>query len=333
MTTPTMRYRTIGDLSVSALGLGCMGMSFAYGPADSGEARATLERALELGLNFFDTADIYGMDGANEKLLSTFLSHHRSEVVLATKFGIVTDPDTGRPAGVNGSPAYVRSAVEASLARLGTDVIDLYYLHRVDPDIPIEETVGAMAALVAQGKVRHLGISEASADTLLRASTVHPITALQSEWSVFSRDIETADVAAARQIGAAIVPYSPLGRGMLTGSAAALSVAADDFRSTLPRWQPGNLETNRRLVAQIGTIAAEVEATPGQVALAWLLAQGYDVVPIPGTKRRTYLEENVGALAVTLSPEQLSTLSALRPVGDRYPDMTWVAGESVSRAK
>ncbi|KYH45106.1 aldo/keto reductase [Branchiibius sp. NY16-3462-2] len=328
-----MKYRTIGDLSVSALGLGCMGMSFAYGPADSGEALATLSRALELGVNFFDTADMYGVGGANEKLLSTFLADHRSEVVLATKFGIVTSPDTGLPAGVNGSPAYVRQAVDASLQRLGTDVIDLYYLHRVDPEVPIEETVGAMASLVAAGKVRHLGISEASASTLRRAAAVHPIAALQSEWSVFSRDIEASDVVAAREIGAAIVPYSPLGRGMLTGSAAALAPSAGDFRSTLPRWQSANLERNRELVASVQSIAASLDATPGQVALAWLLAQGEDVIPIPGTKRRSYLEENVGAVSLPLSTEHLSTLSALQPAGERYPDMAWVAGESASLAE
>lgn len=326
----TMTYRTIGDLSVSALGLGCMGMSFAYGPADSAEALATLSRALELGVNFFDTADMYGMGGANEQLLSSFLADHRSEVVLATKFGIVTDPDTGLPAGVNGSPDYVRSAVDASLQRLGTEVIDLYYLHRVDPNVPIEETVGAMAALVTAGKVRHLGISEASADTLRRAAAVHPIAALQSEWSVFSRDIEASDVVAAREIGAAIVPYSPLGRGMLTGSAAALAPGTDDFRTTLPRWQAENIERNRALVAQVSSIAASMDATPGQVALAWLLAQGDDVIPIPGTKRRSYLEENVGAVSLSLSAEQLAALSALQPAGDRYPDMAWVAGESAS---
>lgn len=328
-----MKYRTIGDLSVSALGLGCMGMSFAYGPADTTEALATLSRALELGVNFFDTADMYGAGGANEKLLSSFLANHRSEVVLATKFGVVTDPDAGLPAGVNGSPSYVRQAIDASLRRLGTDVIDLYYLHRVDPNVPIEETVGAMAALVAAGKVRQLGISEASADTLRRAAAVHPIAALQSEWSVFSRDIEASDVVAAREIGAAIVPYSPLGRGMLTGSAAALAPGAEDFRSTLPRWQAENIERNRALVAQIGAIATEVGATAGQVALAWLLAQGEDVVPIPGTKRRSYLEENVGAVSLTLSSDQLAALSALQPAGDRYPDMAWVAGESASVAQ
>ena len=328
-----MKYRRIGDLPVSALGLGCMGMSFAYGPADSAEALATLSRALELGVNFFDTADMYGVGGANEKLLSTFLADHRSEVVLASKFGIVTAPDTGLPVGVNGSPAYVQQAIDASLQRLGTDVIDLYYLHRVDPQVPIEETVGAMASLVTAGKVRHLGISEASATTLRRAAAVHPIAALQSEWSVFSRDIEASDVVAAREIGAAIVPYSPLGRGMLTGSAAALAPAADDFRSTLPRWQATNLDRNRELVASVQSIAASLDATPGQVALAWLLAQGDDVVPIPGTKRRSYLEENVEAVSLTLSADQLAALSALQPAGDRYPDMAWVAGESASLAE
>ncbi len=319
--------RRIGSLEVSGIGLGCMGMSFAYGPADQDEALATLHHALDTGITLLDTADMYG-GGANEKLLSTVLADRRDEIVLATKFGILTDPDTGLPSGVDGSPDYVRRCVDASLQRLGVDVIDLYYLHRVDPTRPIEETVGAMADLVAAGKVRELGLSEAGADTLRRASAVHPIAALQSEWSLFSRDIETSDVPAARELGVTVVPYSPLGRGMLTGSAAAAAPGAGDFRATLPRWQADNLDHNLALVDEIRSVAGEVDATAGQVALAWLLAQGDDVVPIPGTKRRTYLDENIGALSVTLTAEQLERPSALRPAGERYPDMSWVAGAS-----
>ena len=325
MTTTLTATRRIGDLDVAPLGLGCMGMSFAYGPADESEALATLNLAIDRGVNLLDTADMYG-GGANERLLAKVLADRRDEVVLATKFGIKTNPDTGYPAGVDGSPGYVRQAVEASLRRLGVDVIDLYYLHRVDPTRPIEETVEEMSKLVAEGKVRNLGLSEANADSLRRAAAVHPIAALQSEWSIFSRDIEVSDVPAAREVGATIVPYSPLGRGMLTGAAKVAEGA--DFRKTLPRWQGANLDANLALVEQIRGIADELEATPGQVALAWVLARGDDVVSIPGTKRRTYLEENLGAVDVQLSAEQLDQLSRLEPAGDRTPDMEWVAGRS-----
>uniref|UniRef100_UPI003D930A12 aldo/keto reductase n=1 Tax=Gordonia sp. B7-2 TaxID=3420932 RepID=UPI003D930A12 len=325
MTTTLTATRRIGDLDVAPLGLGCMGMSFAYGPADESEALATLNLAIDRGVNLLDTADMYG-GGANERLLAKVLADRRDEVVLATKFGIKPNPDTGYPAGVDGSPGYVRQAVEASLRRLGVDVIDLYYLHRVDPTRPIEETVEEMSKLVAEGKVRNLGLSEANADSLRRAAAVHPIAALQSEWSIFSRDIEVSDVPAAREVGATIVPYSPLGRGMLTGAAKVAEGA--DFRKTLPRWQGANLDANLALVEQIRGIADELEATPGQVALAWVLARGDDVVPIPGTKRRTYLEENLGAVDVQLSAEQLDQLSRLEPAGDRTPDMEWVAGRS-----
>ncbi len=322
-----MKRRRIADREVGALGLGCMGMSYAYGQADQDEALATLHRALELGVTLFDTADIYGA-GANERLLSGFLAEHRDEVFLATKFGIVPDGRPGLPNGTNGSPAYVHEAIDASLRRLEVETIDLYYLHRVDPTIPIEDTVGAMAELVVAGKVRHLGLSEASGETIRRAATVHPIAALQSEWSLFSRDIEAEDVVAAREVGATIVPYSPLGRGLLTGSAAAIDPDPDDFRRTLPRWQEGAIEQNVAAVETIRGIAVDIGATPGQVALAWVLALGEDVIPIPGTKRRRYLEENIGALDIVLSPNQLTTLDGLRPVGDRYPDMAWVAGIS-----
>jgi aryl-alcohol dehydrogenase-like predicted oxidoreductase len=312
--------RALGPLSVSALGLGCMGMSFAYGTPDRGEAIATLHRALDLGVTFLDTADMYG-DGDNEELLAEVLADRRDKIALATKFGILTGED-GFPIGVDGSPDYVHRACDASLRRLGVDHIDLYYLHRPDPQVPIEETVGAMAELVAAGKVRHLGLSESSAETIRRAAAVHPIAAVQSEWSVFSRDIERAVLPACRELGIGVVPYSPLGRGLLTG-ALPTEFADDDFRRTLPRFQRENIERNLAAVGVVREIAAAHGATPGQVALAWLLAQGEDVVPIPGTKRVRYLEENVDALDVTLTPADHTRLDALRPAGDRYPDMTW----------
>jgi len=313
--------RALGPLSVSALGLGCMGMSFAYGSADRGEAIATLHRAVDLGVTFLDTADMYG-GGDNEELLATVLADRRAEITLATKFGILTGED-GYPRGVDGSPTYARRACDASLRRLGVDHIDLYYLHRPDPEVPIEETVGAMAELVTAGKVRHLGLSESSAETIRRAAAVHPIAAVQSEWSVFSRDIERAVVPTCRELGIGLVPYSPLGRGLLTG-ALPTEFADDDFRRTLPRFQRENLERNLETVGAIREIAAVHGATPGQVALAWLLAQGEDVVPIPGTKRVRYLEENAGAVVFALSAADLARLDTLRPEGDRYPDMTWV---------
>jgi aryl-alcohol dehydrogenase-like predicted oxidoreductase len=319
--------RALGPLSVSALGLGCMGMSFAYGTADRGESVATLHRAIDLGVTLLDTADMYGA-GDNEELLATVLADRRDEVTLATKFGILTGED-GYPNGVDGSPAYARRACDASLRRLGVDQIDLYYLHRPDPEVPIEDTVGAMAELVAAGKVRHLGLSESSAETIRRAAAVHPIAAVQSEWSVFSRDIERAVLPACRELGIGLVPYSPLGRGLLTG-ALPTEFADDDFRRTLPRFQGENLDRNLTLVGAVREIAQARGATAGQVALAWLLAQGEDVVPIPGTKRVRYLEENAGALDVTLSAADLARLDALRPAGDRYADMTWVERDTAN---
>jgi aryl-alcohol dehydrogenase-like predicted oxidoreductase len=320
--------RKLRDLKVSALGLGCMGMSFGYGANDSADARkeslATLHEAIDAGVTLLDTADMYG-NGRNELLLAEVLRTRRDEVAVATKFGIVTDP-ANQITGLDGSPGYAAKAVEGSLRRLGVDVIDLYYLHRVDPAVPIEDTVGAMATMVEQGKVRHLGLSEASADTLRRAAEVHPISALQTEWSIFSRDIEDTVLPAARELGVGIVAYGPLGRGLLTGSVAAHELSDGDFRNTLPRWQADNLGTNLALVARIRDIAARAGATPGQVALAWLLARGPEVVPIPGTKRRVYLRENLASAQLTLSAPQLSELSALRAAGDRYPDMTWVTG-------
>ena len=321
MSIPT---RTLGPLTVSALGLGCMGMSYAYGPADRAEALSTLHRALDLGVTFLDTADMYGR-GHNEELLAEVLATRRVEIVLATKFGILADVH-GRPSGVDGSPGYVRRACEASLRRLGVDHIDLYYQHRADPQVPIEDTVGAMAELVTAGMVRHLGLSEPAAPTLRRAAAVHPIAAVQSEWSVFSRDIEASVVPACRELGVGLVPYSPLGRGLLTGSVAGDGLADDDFRRSLPRFQGENLDRNLDAVAVVREIAAGRGATPGQVALAWLLAQGSDVAPIPGTKRVRYLEENAAAPDVTLTADDRTRLDALRPAGDRYPDMTWVEG-------
>jgi aryl-alcohol dehydrogenase-like predicted oxidoreductase len=323
MTLPT---RTLGHsgLTVSAEGLGCMGMSFAYGTPDHDEATATIHRALELGVTFFDTADMYGF-GHNEELVGKALAGRRDDVVVATKFGIYLDGDAPGGRGVRGDAAYVQQACDASLGRLGFDHIDLYYQHRPDTSVPIEETVGAMAELVAAGKVRHLGLSEASADTVRRAAAVHPITALQSEWSLFSRDIEDEIIPACRDHGIGLVPYSPLGRGLLTGAVTSLDeLQSDDFRRTQPRFQGDNLERNLELVAVVRDIAAAKGCTPSQVALAWLLAHGDDVVPIPGTKRRTYLEDNVGAVEVDLTGEDLARLDGLTPVGDRSAEASWV---------
>ncbi len=307
---------------VTRLGLGCMGMSYAYGATDDTESIATLHRALDLGITFLDTADIYGF-GANEELIGRTIKDCRDEVFLATKFGIVDDPRQSGPRGVNGSPEYVRSAIDASLSRLGFDHVELYYQHRADPAVPIEETVGAMASLVEAGKVRYLGLSEASADTIRRAHAVHPITAVQTEWSLFSRDIEESVLPTCRELGIGIVPYSPLGRGMLTG-AVPENLADDDYRRRLPRFTGDNLDANLALVDEIRTVAARYDATPGQVALAWILAQGNDVAPIPGTKRRRYLEENARALDLVLSSDDVVSLAKLMPAGPRYPDMTWV---------
>jgi aryl-alcohol dehydrogenase-like predicted oxidoreductase len=321
MTLPTRALGQTGP-TVSAQGLGCMGMSFAYGAPDADESVATIARALALGVTFFDTADMYGF-GHNEELVGKALAPHRDEVVLATKFGIYLNADE-RTRGVRGDPEYVRQACDASLGRLGTDHIDLYYQHRPDVTVPIEETVGAMAELVEAGKVRHLGLSEASVDTIRRAAAVHPIAALQTEWSIFSRDIEDEIVPLCRELGIGLVPYSPLGRGLLTGAVSSLDeLADDDFRRTQPRFQGENLDHNLALVAVVRDIAAAHGVTPGQVALAWLAAQGDDVVPIPGTKRRTYLEENVGALDVTLTADDLARLDDLRPAGTRYAQANW----------
>lgn len=319
-----MEQRKIGQsgLSVSALGLGCMGMSEFYGPTDETQSLATLDRAFEIGVTHFDTADMYG-SGHNERLLSRFLAGKRERVVVATKFGIVRQP--GQYArNIDTSPAYVKAACEASLSRLGIEVIDLYYAHRRNPDIPIEDTVGAMADLVKQGKVRALGLSEVSADTLRRAHAVHPISAVQSEYSLWTRDVEAEVLPACRELGVSLVAYSPLGRGMLTGAIAKTDdLAEGDFRRANPRFQGANMEANQHLVDKVRALAAAKGCTPGQVALAWLLAQGGDILPIPGTKRIKYLEDNVAAAAVTLTPAELAALDAALPpgaaAGERYP--------------
>ncbi|MDF0532362.1 aldo/keto reductase [Tsukamurella sp. 8F] len=317
MTTSDLPQRNIGDLTVSALGLGCMGMSHAYGPADHDESIATLNAALDAGVSLLDTADIYGV-GANERLLSEVLAKRRDDVVLATKFGFLPGEE-GLPGPVDARPERVAECVDASLARLGVDAIDLYYLHRVDPKVPVEDTVGAMAEQVTAGKVRALGLSEASTDALRRAVAVHPIAALQSEYSIFTRDVENDILPAARELGITLVPFSPLGRGMVTGSAASTTeLADDDFRRRLPRWQGANLEANLAVAQRIREIAEGAGASPAQVALAWVLAQGDDVVPIPGTRRRRNLADNLGAVDVQLTGEQLAELSALSASGDRY---------------
>jgi aryl-alcohol dehydrogenase-like predicted oxidoreductase len=310
-----MDTRTLGNgLEVSEIGLGCMGMSFGYGAADEKESLATLDRALELGVNFLDTADMYG-PYTNEELLGRALKGRREKIVLATKFGIVLDPQDPSKRGINGKPEYVRQSIEGSLKRLQTDAIDLYYLHRVDADTPIEETVGALAKLVEEGKIRHVGLSEASAETLRRAQKVHPITALQSEYSLWTRDVEDNDVlVACRELGIGFVAYSPLGRGFLSGEIKSFEdLAEDDWRRTNPRFQGENFEKNLKLVERVEQIAREKGITASQLALAWVLAQGQDIVPIPGTKRVKYLEQNAAAADVILSQEELAAIEDVFP--------------------
>ncbi|MBV8151222.1 MAG: aldo/keto reductase [Candidatus Eremiobacteraeota bacterium] len=324
-----MKKRTLGKLTVSEIGLGCMGMSEFYGATDEPESVATIHRALELGIDFFDTADMYGI-GKNEELVGRALRDRRDRVIIATKFGNVRDPNDPSKRGISGKPDYVRQACDASLKRLGIETIDLYYQHRVDLDTPIEDSVGAMGELVRVGKVRYLGLSEASAQTIRRAHAVHPITAVQSEWSLFSRDVEdTGVIATCRELGIGFVAYSPLGRGLLSGAIRTIDdLDADDFRRLSPRFQGDNFKQNLELVKHVEEIAREIGCTPSQLAIAWVLSRGDDVVPIPGTKRRSFLEQNAAAADITLTTAQLRRIEAASPkgavAGQRYADMAWV---------
>jgi aryl-alcohol dehydrogenase-like predicted oxidoreductase len=322
-----MNTRNLGSLEVSAIGLGCMGMSAFYGSTDEGEAIATIQRALELGVTFLDSAQLYG-PMTNEELIGRAIKGHRDEYVLATKFARRIEPttvpgDMSTIGPLDGSAEHVRRSIDGSLQRFGTDHVDLYYQHRVDPNVPIEETVGAMAELVAAGKVRHIGLSEAAPDTIRRAHAVHPITAVQTEYSMWSREPEAEILPTCRELGIGFVPYSPLGRGFLSGRFTSPDdLDANDFRRNGPRFTGDNLEANLRLAAKVAELAEEKGVTPAQLALAWVLAQGDDIVPIPGTKRRTYLEDNAGAVDVELTADDLSRIEAQLPAvaGERYDE-------------
>jgi aryl-alcohol dehydrogenase-like predicted oxidoreductase len=323
-----MRHVKLGSLEVSCLGLGTMGMSTAYAGAGSDDAESirTIHRALELGINFLDTAEAYG-PYVNEELVARAIAGRREEVVLATKFGLFTHRDGKLKRGIDSHPDNIRVAIEGSLKRLGTDYIDLYYQHRVDPQVPIEDVIGVLSEFVQQGKIRAIGLSEAGPTAIRRAHAVHPISALQTEWSLWTRDPEARILPVVRELGIGFVPYSPLGRGFLTGSITSRSeLPADDFRANNPRFVEGAFEQNLAIVDEVRAVAAAIEATPGQVALAWLLAKGDDVAPIPGTKRVSRLEENAAAAEITLDAEQLARLDSLQPAeGDRYPDMSMVS--------
>ncbi|MFE3887345.1 aldo/keto reductase [Streptomyces lydicus] len=328
MTTMNIPSRRLGELVVSAQGLGCMGMSHGYGESDDAQSIATINRALDLGVSLLDTSDFYGA-GHNEELIGRAIAGRRDEAVLATKFGFANQ--LGEPTAIRGDAAYVREACDASLRRLGVDHIDLYYQHRVDPGVPTEETVGAMAELVAAGKVRYLGLSEASAATLRRAHAVHPIAALQSEWSLWTRDLEQEIAPVCRELGIGLVPFSPLGRGFLTGRYTSVKgLPESDLRRSQPRFADGNLEQNLAIVEQLDALAAQKGVSAGQLALAWVQHRGDDVVPIPGTRRVKYLEENLGALAIELTTEELTAIDAAAPpariAGTRYDEasMTFV---------
>jgi len=326
-----MNRRTLGQgFEVSAQGLGCMGMSQSYGAADGAEAEATLLQAQDLGITFFDTADVYGA-GHNEELVGRVLKPHRGHIELATKFAI-RPGEGGKLMGVQGDPAYVHAACDASLQRLGTDVIDLYYMHRLDPQVPIEETVGAMAELVAAGKVKHLGLCEVAAKTIRRAHAVHPITAIQSEYSLWTREVERNVLPACRELGIGFVPFSPLGRGFLTGALKKEDLGKGDMRHILPRFSDAHFDSNRALVAAVEEMAAAKRVTAGQIALAWVMAKGEHIVPIPGTKRRTYLVENAAASDIALSADDITTLDGIfsggAVAGARYPDAIMETVES-----